>query len=126
MEIKYPIGGYAPGNYSKTCSECQESFVGDKRAVQCEPCAINLINKSHTQALSEVNKIKNYIQDIEFNSLNKTSKKINALSLTTKELVIEIELKRKNLLISKLQIVKWVWENSSYNLKESKQFVDNN
>lgn len=37
---QYPIGGYAPGNYSCTCVTCKINFIGDKRAVQCEPCAI--------------------------------------------------------------------------------------
>jgi hypothetical protein len=40
MEKKYPIGGYAPGNYHCNCSTCGTKFQGDKRAVQCEPCAI--------------------------------------------------------------------------------------
>lgn len=35
----YPIGGYAPGNYSNTCVTCHLKFIGDKRAFQCEPCA---------------------------------------------------------------------------------------
>lgn len=37
---KYPVGGYAPGNYSCHCATCGNSFRGDKRAVQCEPCAV--------------------------------------------------------------------------------------
>jgi hypothetical protein len=37
---KYPIGGYAPGSYQCTCCECKTTFIGDKRAIQCEPCAI--------------------------------------------------------------------------------------
>ena len=37
---KYPVGGYAPGNYYCTCISCDTTFVGDKRAVQCEPCGI--------------------------------------------------------------------------------------
>lgn len=37
---KYPIGGYAPGAYTCTCVTCKNHFIGDKRAVQCEPCAI--------------------------------------------------------------------------------------
>ena len=41
---KYPIGGYAPGFYYCTCVTCKEKFQGDKRAVQCEPCAIKTIN----------------------------------------------------------------------------------
>lgn len=40
---KYPIGGYAPGNYSCTCCICKTEFTGDKRAVQCEPCAIKMV-----------------------------------------------------------------------------------
>jgi hypothetical protein len=40
MEKKYPIGGYAPGNYQCTCATCDKEFQGDKQAVQCEPCAI--------------------------------------------------------------------------------------
>lgn len=39
-EPKYPIGGYAPGNYFCTCCICGDQFQGDKRAVQCEPCAV--------------------------------------------------------------------------------------
>lgn len=39
-EKKYPIGGYAPGNYQCRCCDCGEVFIGDKRAVQCEPCAV--------------------------------------------------------------------------------------
>jgi len=37
---KYRIGGFAPGNYSNTCVDCRKSFIGDKRAYQCEPCAV--------------------------------------------------------------------------------------
>ena len=39
-ERKYPIGGYAPGFYACTCANCKKKFQGDKRAVQCEPCAV--------------------------------------------------------------------------------------
>ena len=37
---QYPIGGYAPGNYINTCIDCKEYFLGDKKAVQCEACAV--------------------------------------------------------------------------------------
>jgi hypothetical protein len=37
---KYPIGGYAPGNYLCNCVNCKTEFQGDKRAVQCEYCAV--------------------------------------------------------------------------------------
>ena len=41
---KYPIGGYAPGPYMCTCCKCKIEFFGDKRAVQCEPCAIKMVD----------------------------------------------------------------------------------
>ncbi len=31
--------GWAPGNYTCKCSECQVDFVGDKRASMCADCA---------------------------------------------------------------------------------------
>lgn len=40
VEKQYPIAGYAPGTYQCKCSSCKNLFIGDKRAVQCEPCAI--------------------------------------------------------------------------------------
>lgn len=42
---KYPIGGYAPGNYSCRCANCKTAFMGDKMAVQCEPCAEKMISE---------------------------------------------------------------------------------
>ena len=41
---QYPIGGYAPGYYSCTCVTCKTEFMGDKLAVQCEPCAIEMVS----------------------------------------------------------------------------------
>lgn len=32
--------GYAPGSYYCRCFNCSEQFQGDKRAQQCEPCAV--------------------------------------------------------------------------------------
>ena len=58
MKTKYPIGGFAKGSYSCKCNECNESFTGDKRAFQCEPCAINIINRSNTESLDELAKLK--------------------------------------------------------------------
>ena len=46
-EPKYPIGGYAPGNYMCNCSTCKTQFQGDKRAVQCEPCAIEMVQEQN-------------------------------------------------------------------------------
>lgn len=37
-EKKYPIGGYAPGNYYRNCTTCNEKYQGDKRSFECEPC----------------------------------------------------------------------------------------
>lgn len=34
-----PIGFFAPGNYLCKCAICGNTFKGDKRAVECEPCA---------------------------------------------------------------------------------------
>lgn len=42
-EIKYPVGGFAPGYYMCKCVNCKEEFKGDKRATQCEPCAIEMV-----------------------------------------------------------------------------------
>jgi hypothetical protein len=32
-------GCWAPGNYISKCVSCDEQFEGDKRAVNCAPCA---------------------------------------------------------------------------------------
>lgn len=37
----WPLGAYAPGNYTCHCANCKKQFVGDKRAVQCLECAIS-------------------------------------------------------------------------------------
>lgn len=37
---KWPIAGYAPGNYHCKCADCEATFEGDKRAIQCLPCAL--------------------------------------------------------------------------------------
>lgn len=33
------VGGWAPGNYLGKCRSCEREFTGDKRAVECLPCA---------------------------------------------------------------------------------------
>jgi len=50
---QYPIGGYAPGNYYCTCVTCKIMFQGDKRAVQCEPCAIKTTQEEPKQETLE-------------------------------------------------------------------------
>jgi Zn-finger protein len=42
---RYPIGGYAPGNYLCKCKICGVEFIGDKRSWQCEDCAIIELKK---------------------------------------------------------------------------------
>lgn len=66
--IKYPIGGFAPGHYMSKCVNCKQNFMGDKYARQCEPCAINAVNESNTQALAELHKLKTALQKIEFSN----------------------------------------------------------
>lgn len=65
-KIRYPIGAYAPGYYTSTCTSCKESFMGDKYARQCEPCAINSVNESNTQALSKLSKLEDALKKIKF------------------------------------------------------------
>ena len=48
-ELKYPIGGYAPGNYRCNCVTCKTTFQGDKRAVQCKSCAIQMTKEEPKQ-----------------------------------------------------------------------------
>ena len=68
MKIEYPIGEFAPGNYSGKCANCKEEFTGDKRASQCEPCGINAVNKSNTQALIKLHKLETALQGIKFSN----------------------------------------------------------
>jgi len=65
MKINYPIGGYAPGNYMSHCVNCDEEFMGDKYAKQCEPCAINAINESHTKALKRIHQMEIALRKIK-------------------------------------------------------------
>jgi hypothetical protein len=50
---QYPIGGYAPGFYGCTCVTCKIEFMGHKRAVQCEPCAIKMTQEEPKQETLE-------------------------------------------------------------------------
>lgn len=58
-EKKYPIGGYAPGDYwHKACKTCGDEFTGDKRAWNCEPCGekaaarMQMTLKDHDQIIT--------------------------------------------------------------------------
>lgn len=46
---EYPIGGYAPGSYQHICVTCDNLFLGDKRAVQCETCAVKAVRISENK-----------------------------------------------------------------------------
>jgi hypothetical protein len=48
-KIIYPIGGFAPGQYWNKCALCGETFIGDKRAWNCEPCAVNGMVKTFSE-----------------------------------------------------------------------------
>jgi len=51
---QYPMGSFAPGNYwHKECVTCKKEFIGDKRAVQCEPCAIKMTQEEPKQEKEE-------------------------------------------------------------------------
>lgn len=53
MKTKYPIGGYAPGNYKNKCCICKTGYIGDKRSVQCEPCVINSVNENNKKDIKD-------------------------------------------------------------------------
>lgn len=61
--IKYPILGYAPGSYYCRCTTCGDQFTGDKRAVQCQPCAINALSESHSLSLERIGELE---KEVEF------------------------------------------------------------
>lgn len=67
-KIKYPIGGYAPGNYFCKCQSCSEDFTGDKRSNQCEPCAINALNENNSKAQLELYKLKKALVNIKISN----------------------------------------------------------
>jgi hypothetical protein len=84
VKVIYPIGGFAPGFYGSKCSNCTQTFTGDKYARQCEPCAINAVNESSKRAIAELHKLRNALQKIKFSNdeineiLEKGSEKGNA------------------------------------------------
>lgn len=50
--VAWPVGGYAPGDYSCLCLSCKASFIGDKRASQCLPCAVVALRSSHQSVIA--------------------------------------------------------------------------
>ena len=57
---KYPVGGFAPGFYTKTCVDCKNYFVGDKRAAQCEICAYEEFNSGILDLKGKLNSLTEY------------------------------------------------------------------
>lgn len=41
----WPLGGHAPGRYSGKCCDCNEMFMGDKRASRCLVCGARWANR---------------------------------------------------------------------------------
>lgn len=58
IKINYPIMGYAPGNYQNKCSTCKQLFMGDKMAVQCDPCAVNMLKEQSEKLAAQLQKEK--------------------------------------------------------------------
>jgi hypothetical protein len=52
-KYKYPISGYAPGNYINKCASCKKDFIGDKLSRQCEPCAIETVESNIPEKKSD-------------------------------------------------------------------------
>lgn len=50
----WPLLGYAPGGYMCRCADCGTEFDGDKRAVQCLPCAAKAVHLTLTSREEEV------------------------------------------------------------------------
>jgi hypothetical protein len=42
--------------------------MGDEYARQCEPCTINAVNESNTQALAELQRLKTSLDKIKFSN----------------------------------------------------------
>lgn len=42
----WPLGGYAPGNYTCTCFDCGKQHIADKRASQCLECAVLSVRRA--------------------------------------------------------------------------------
>jgi hypothetical protein len=92
---KYPIGGFAPGNYTCKCVSCKENFTGDKRAVQCEDCAEKENEVNLKKELKDLkNKYNSWLKDLENVKLTKTINQEEVIKLRAKlELIQELEKK---------------------------------
>ena len=63
-KIVYPIGGFAPGQYWNKCALCGETFIGDKRAWNCEPCAINGMVKAFTETRKKLTALETALRNM--------------------------------------------------------------
>jgi hypothetical protein len=48
------VHGWAPGNYFCTCGDCGIHYVGDKRSVQCYPCAAKFVPPPRPETIEEI------------------------------------------------------------------------
>lgn len=51
------IGRFADGLYVGTCANCERSFIGDKRATQCLPCAVKSMESYYAARIEELEKL---------------------------------------------------------------------
>lgn len=102
VEKEYPIGGYAPGNYQCFCVTCKAWFTGDKRAVQCEPCAEKVVEEWAIEQLSAPSKegtsqeSHSLIVDAQNELLSGAYSKIKALEYQLSSMTEELRKARKN------------------------------
>lgn len=61
----WPLGGYAPGNYTCKCLDCKVEFTGDKRAIQCLECAVTQARKVHSAVRNDAMEADNTICSLE-------------------------------------------------------------
>lgn len=48
----WPLAGYAPGSYLNHCLTCGDYYYGDKRAIECLPCAVDTVKSKLTETRS--------------------------------------------------------------------------
>lgn len=48
------VHGWAPGSYSCTCGDCGVHYLGDKRSVQCYPCAAKFVPPPRPETPEEI------------------------------------------------------------------------
>lgn len=65
-EPAWPLMGFAPGGYMFRCNECLGDFMGgDKRAIHCLPCAIDLANRRAKQVVEELRFIRSQLNTVK-------------------------------------------------------------